>query len=83
MSDCYPSSRLATVRKTVCFYCGMQRYAVPAFVIIKNANQDKIGFHSPYFPCDTHRFLGGNKKDVTVSYHRNILNFKVPSEITF
>jgi len=44
------------VGKTVCFYSGLQMYAVPAFVIIKNANQDKSGFHSPYFPCVTHIF---------------------------
>jgi len=72
MSGCYPSSRLATVGKTVCFYSGMQRYGVPAFVIIKNANQDKSGFHSPRFPCDIHTFVGGNKKNVIVPYHRNI-----------
>jgi len=75
MLGCYPSSRLVTVRKKVCFYSGMQRYAVPAIVIIKNANHDKSGFHSPYFPCDTHTFLGGYKKNVTVPYHRYILNF--------
>jgi hypothetical protein len=32
----------------VCFYGGMQSYAVPAIVIIKNANQDKSRFHGPF-----------------------------------
>jgi hypothetical protein len=50
------------VRKKVCFYSGMQRYAVAEIVIIKNANQDKSGFHSPYFPCDTHTFLGNARR---------------------
>lgn len=71
------------MRKTVCFYSGIQRYAVPAFITIKNANQDRRGFHSPYFPCTTHLFLGGNKNNVSVPYHRNMLNFKVPSGVTF
>lgn len=75
MSSRNPTSRLATVRKTVCFCSEMPRYAEAAFVIIKHANQDKIGLHSPYFPCDTHTFLGEYRKNVAVSHHWNILNF--------